>query len=90
MRFRNRRLRRLYERGETRGLNPAQVPRIDRILEDLESANVPSDVDLPGRHLHPLAGDRSGQWSVRVSGNWRIVFRFENGEAVDIDLVDYH
>ena len=40
--------------------------------------------------LHPLKGDRAGQWSVRVSGNWRVVFRFEDGEAVDVDLVDYH
>lgn len=42
------------------------------------------------RRLHPLKGDRAGQWSVRVSGNWRVVFRFEDGEAVDVDLVDYH
>ena len=40
--------------------------------------------------LHPLRGDRRGQWSVRASGNWRVVFRFVNGEAVDVDLVDYH
>ena len=40
--------------------------------------------------LHPLKGGRAGQWSVRVSGNWRVVFRFEDGEAVDVDLVDYH
>ncbi len=44
----------------------------------------------PGFRLHPLKGDRAGQWSVRVSGNWRVVFRFEDGEAVDVDLVDYH
>ena len=54
---------------------PAQlVPRLRRILF----------------RLHPLKGDRAGQWSVRVSGNWRVVFRFEGGEAVDVDLVDYH
>ena len=43
-----------------------------------------------GFRLHPLKGDRAGQWSVRVSGNWRVVFRFEDGEAVDVDLIDYH
>ena len=47
-------------------------------------------MDLPGARLHPLSGERAGQWSVRVSGNWRIVFRFEGREAVDVDLVDYH
>ena len=50
----------------------------------------PRDVDLPGYRLHPLTGDRRGQWSVRVCGNWRIVFRFVNREAVDVTLVDYH
>ena len=50
----------------------------------------PRDVDLPGYRLHRLTGDRRGQWSVRVSGNWRIVFRFVNGETVDVTLVDYH
>ena len=50
----------------------------------------PKSADAPGFRLHPLKGDRAGQWSVRVSGNWRVVFRFEDGEAVDVDLVDYH
>ena len=45
---------------------------------------------VPGYHLHPLKGARRGQWSVRVSGNWRVVFRFEGTEAVDVDLIDYH
>ena len=47
-------------------------------------------MNLPGWRLHPLRGERSSRWSVRVSGNWRIVFRFENLEAVDVDLIDYH
>ena len=47
-------------------------------------------MDMPGLRLHPLTGNRRGQWSVRVSDNWHIVFRFEDGEAVDVDLVDYH
>ena len=53
-------------------------------------ATHPRSADAPGFRLHPLKGDRAGQWSVRVSGNWRVVFRFEDGEAVDVDLVDYH
>ena len=64
--------------------------RIRRILTELVAAQSAQDVDLPGYRLHPLKGDRQGQWSVRVSGNWRIVFRFVDGEAVDVDLIDYH
>lgn len=50
----------------------------------------PSDLDLPGYRLHPLKGNLKGMWSVTLSGNWRIVFRFEDGDAFDVDLVDYH
>ena len=65
------------------------VPRLRRILFRLQEATHPGSADAPGFRLHPLKGDRAGQWSVRVSGNWRVVFRFEDGEAVDVDLIDY-
>ena len=71
-------------------MNPNHVARIARLLDDLAAADKPSQMDLPGLGLHQLMGDRQGHWSVRVSANWRITFRFENGEAVDIDLTDYH
>ena len=64
--------------------------RIRRILTELAAAQSAQDMELPGDRLHPLKGDRRGQWSGRVSGNWRIVFRFVEGEAVDVDLIDYH
>lgn len=51
---------------------------------------MPEDLNQPGFALHPLRGDRRGFWSVRVSGNWRVIFRFEEGDAFDVDLVDYH
>ena len=79
-----------FERGDSRRIPAAFAPRIQRILSDLDSAIQPRDMDLPGYRLHPLTGDRRGQWSVRVSGNWRIVFRFRDGEAVDVTLIDYH
>ena len=60
------------------------------VLFRLQEAQHPGSADAPGFRLHPLQGDRAGQWSVRVSGNWRVVFRFEEGEAVEVDLVDYH
>ena len=59
-------------------------------LTALDEATIPRHVDLPGWRLHPLKGDRSGQWSLRVSANWRLIFRFDEGEAVDVDLIDYH
>lgn len=82
--------RRLSERDQTRGLQQDHVPRILRIPADLDVAERPGDLDLPGYRLHPLKGDRAGQWSVRVSRNWRIVFRFVGTDAVDVNLIDYH
>ena len=67
------------------------MPRLKRILTALSGAERPGDVATrPGYRLHPLKGDMAGLWSISVSGNWRVVFRFEDGEAVDVDLVDYH
>lgn len=66
------------------------MPRLRRILFRLQEATNPGSAGAPGFRLHPLKGDRAEWWSVRVSGNWRVVFRFENGEVVDVDLVDYH
>jgi len=59
-------------------------------LGHLDRARHPSDLDLPGYGLHPLKGDLKGMSSVSISGNWRIVFRFVDGDAFDVDLVDYH
>ncbi len=74
MEIRHKGLRALHERDDRSRLPANLVPRLRRILF----------------RLHPLKGDRAGQWSVRVSGNWRVVFRFEDGEAVEVDLIDYH
>ena len=80
----------LYEKGNKSKISGDLVQRIEDRLAYLENASKPEDMNLPGYHLHKLTGDRSGQWSIRVSSNWRIVFRFEDSEAVDVDLVDYH
>ena len=64
--------------------------RIALALADLDDAETPSDLDLPGYRLHPLKGDLKGYWSISISGNWRLIFRFEDGDAYDVDLVDYH
>lgn len=88
--FRHKGLRRLYERDERRLIRSDLVQSVREILTVLDSATGPEGVDLPGLRLHPLKGDRKGLWSVTVRANWRIVFRFEEGHVVDVDLVDYH
>ena len=88
--FRHRGLKRLYERADRSRLPPELVDRIEEVIGLLDVALTPADMRLPGYRLHPLTGNRKGLWSVRVSGNWRIVFRFEAGDAYDVDLVDYH
>jgi proteic killer suppression protein len=80
----------LHERDDSARLSAGQVPRLRRILFRLQEAKQPGDAAGPGFRLHPLKGDRAGQWGVRVTGNWRVVFRFEESEAVDVDLIDYH
>ena len=88
--FRHRGLRRLYEDEDRRGLNARQVERIRRVLAYLDRASNPRDLDLPGWRLHPLKGELAGFWSVTINGHWRIVFRFEGPNAVDVELIDYH
>lgn len=88
--FRNRSLKRLFERGDRSRIRPDQMAKIRRILNRLDAAASIADVDAPGFKLHPLKGELSGFWSVSVSANWRIVFRFETGDAFDVDLADYH
>ncbi|MGH6719753.1 MAG: type II toxin-antitoxin system RelE/ParE family toxin [Alphaproteobacteria bacterium] len=88
--FRHKGLRLLYERGDRRRLRADQADKIARILARLDEASRASDMDLPGFRLHILKGDLEGFWSVAVSGNWRIVFRFEGGHACDVDMIDYH
>ena len=88
--FRHKGLKLLFEKGDRRRVLAEHVGKIERILARLEEASEISHMDLPGFRLHPLRGDLAGHWSVTVSANWRIVFRFEGGHASDVDLIDYH
>ena len=90
VRIRHKALRTFYETDDPRGLLPELVSRIRRILTGLQRAVRPGELDFPGYRLHQLSGDRVGFWSMCVNSNWRIIFRFENGEATHVDLVDYH
>ena len=88
--FRHRGLKRYYERDDASQIHAAYRKKVARILADLDSARVPQDMDFPGLRLHSLTGDLKGFWSVTVSANWRIIFRFDDADVVDVDLVDYH
>ncbi len=88
--FRHKGLKRLYEDDDRRGVNPRHVEKIENILGLLEAAEKVEDMDLPSLRLHALSGNLKGFWAVCVRANWRIVFRFENGDAFDVDLADYH
>ena len=88
--FRHKGLELLFVSGKTKGVRADHVSRLRLILARLQAAQSAGDMALPGLRLHPLKGDMKGYWSVSVSGNWRIVFRFEAEDACDVDYVDYH
>jgi toxin HigB-1 len=83
-------LRRLFEDDNARGVNPDHVRKIKQILAVLHAAQTIEALDLPTFGLHPLKGDLKGFWAVTVRANWRIIFRFADSRASDVDLVDYH
>jgi toxin HigB-1 len=88
--FKHKALRRLFEVDDRRGLNAEHIEKIRLILLALDSAETVEVMNLPTFRLHPLAGDLKRYWSVTVRANWRITFRFDDGNAFDVDLVDYH
>jgi toxin HigB-1 len=88
--FRHKGLKRLFETGERRGVAGDLADRLRRQLDVLNRARTTADMNLPGYRLHRLKGNRSGTWSVTVSGNWRMTFTFEGEDAFDVDLEDYH
>ena len=88
--FRHKGLRALYQDRRAAKVAAAHVSKLQRVLSALDEATGPHEMDLPGFRLHPLKGDREGIFSVWVSGNWRVTFRFEGVDVVDVDYVDYH
>jgi proteic killer suppression protein len=83
-------LKRLFESGISAGINPQHVTRIRQILALLETAETLDDMDLPGLNLHELKGQRKGTWAVKVSGNRRVTFKLQKGDAFDVNYEDYH
>ena len=88
--IKHRGLRELYESGNGRYVDPRHVRKLQRILARLDDSRSPQGMDVAGYGFHPLAGNLRGHYAVRVSGNWRVTFRFEDGDAYDVDYVDYH
>ena len=88
--FRHKGLERFFRKSDRRGIDAKQAERIRRLLDRLDGIVRAEDMGVPGYGFHPLKGDRKGTYAVTVSGNWRITFGFANGDAIDVNLEDYH
>lgn len=88
--FRHKGLKEFFETGASKSVPTDMRKRIERRLDVLNAAQNANGVNVPGWNLHPLKGKRAGEWAITVTGNYRMTFRFENGDAFDLDLEDYH
>ena len=88
--FRHKGLERFFRNGDSKGIQAQHASRIERILAVLDEASTPEQLNIPGMYLHPLKGDRKGEWAMSVSGNWRITFGFEGDDVMIANLEDYH
>lgn len=88
--FKHKGLKKLYDTGSRPGINPKHVKRLRLILARLDASLSPQDMNLPGLELHSLKGSYEGFWAVSVSGNWRVIFQFEENNVFDVDYLDYH
>lgn len=88
--FTHRGLERFFRKGDHRGILAKSEARIERILDRLEAAARPEDMNIPGYKFHGLGGNRKGTYAVAVTGNWRITFEFDGEDAINVDMEDYH
>lgn len=88
--FRHKGLQQFYEEGNGSKLPAQYLRKINRIFDQLEAVTTVSDIQQMGSGIHKLTGDMAEFWSIKVSANYRITFRFDNGEIHDIDYIDYH
>lgn len=88
--FKDRRLKRLYERGDRSKIDPRDIDRVRLVLDHLDPALTLDNLNVHSYRLHRLTGDLAGLWSMTVRASWRIIFRFEDGSAFDIELIDYY
>ena len=88
--FLHRGLKRLFQRGESRAFPTHHVPILEDILFRLDTAQDIKAMNLPAYHLHQLTGNFKGFWSMTVAANYRVIFKFKDGHATDVDYLDYH
>jgi len=88
--FRHKGLRFFFEEGNLSKIQAVHSKKIRLILALLHAATNIKDMNFPGSDLHQLKGDKREFWSVKISGNWRIIFKFKNGKASEVDYIDYH
>ena len=88
--FKHKGLEKFFTTGSIAGIQPSHVRRLEERLQALHTATMIDDMDLPGWRLHELKGNRAGQWSITVSGNWRVVFEFVDSHAYVVSYEDYH
>jgi len=88
--FKSKPLKLLFEKGDSSKIRPDLLRKIENILSRLHAAKEIRDMNAPAFKLHELKGDRKGIWSVTIKANWRVTFLFENEDAFDVDLEDYH
>ncbi|MEQ1789912.1 MAG: type II toxin-antitoxin system RelE/ParE family toxin [Rickettsiales bacterium] len=88
--FKHKGLGHYFVKDIRKGLDARDISKISRILDRLDAATAAIDMNIPGWDFHELKGNRKGVWSVAVRKNWKITFRFINGEALDVSLEDYH
>ena len=88
--FKHKDLELFFTKSSLKGIPAQYATKIDRILDRLDSAKEPEDMDLPGYKLHALKGDRKGAYAVSVTGNWRITFEFTGQDVLNVNLEDYH
>ena len=88
--FRHKGLRRFFQSGVTAGIQPSHAGRLKMLLAALDTALLPTDMDLPGFRFHSLRNTQPQRWSLHVNANWRLTFAFEGGHAQMVDYEDYH
>jgi len=88
--FRHKGLKRFYLTGRTSGIQADHARKLRMQLAALDTATSVEDMDIPGFRLHPLKGKEKGRWAIWVNGNWRMTFKFQDGNAYVLDYEDYH
>lgn len=88
--FKHKGLSQFFETGDMSRINAQHAAKLARILDRLDAGVNVRDMDLPDYRLHQLSGKEKGTWSVWVNGNWRITFRVEEMDIIDVDYRDYH